>query len=131
MEARILKNKALLNIDAGDLLLKNTLFSPCIHCYYYGCFQELKSILFDFFEFSTDELNAHKHEIHSYAINFIHTELSKNTSLETSRKYKRQIKELKELRQISDYDPVEISHDKAGRAQYLAKDLRTELKNIF
>lgn len=131
MEARSLKNKALLNIDAGDLLLKSTIYAPCIHCYYYGCFQELKAILYDFFEITTDELHAHKHEIHSYTINYIHTELSKNTQLETSRKYKRNIKELKELRQISDYDPVDIGHDQANRAQYLAKNLRTELKRIF
>ncbi len=123
MEATSLKNKALLNINAGDLLLENTLYAPCIHCYYYGCFQELKAILYDFFEFTTEELNAHKHEIH--------TELSQKTSLEISRKYKRQIKELKELRKVSDYDAVDISYDKANRAQYLAKDLRTELTRIF
>jgi uncharacterized protein (UPF0332 family) len=131
MEATSLKNKALLNINAGDLLLENTLYAPCIHCYYYGCFQELKAILYDFFEFTTEELNAHKHEIHTYSINYIHTELSQKTSLEISRKYKRQIKELKELRKVSDYDAVDISYDKANRAQYLAKGLRTELTRIF
>lgn len=88
MEAASLKNKALLNIDAGDLLLKNTLYSPCIHCYYYGCFQELKAILYDFFEFTTEDLNVHKHEIHSYSINYIHTELSKKTTLEISKNTK-------------------------------------------
>lgn len=131
MEARSLKTKALLNIEAGDLLLKNIIYAPCIHCYYYGCFQELKAILYDFFELSNEELNRHRHEIHSFAINYIHTELSKNTSLEILRKYKRQIKELKELRQISDYDPLDIDRIKAARAQYLAKELRTDLKKIF
>lgn len=131
MEANSLKNKALLNINAGDLLLENTLYAPCIHCYYYGCFQELKAILYDFFELTSEELRTHRQDIHSFVINFIQTELSKKTTLQISRKYKREIKQLKELRQESDYDPVDINYDKATRAQYLAKEIRTELTRIF
>jgi len=68
---------------------------------------------------------------HQYIINFISDELKKFVGIEESRIFKRTIKDLKQFREESDYENIEVSYDKGQTALDKANEIRQYLITNF
>lgn len=130
-----LREKSEFNILAANILLKQSLFAPSIHCSYYSCFQLMKFTIKYFFgeDYDTQVSNISNslQGSHSYVISLMYKELTSLSNLEESRKFKRKIMDLKLLRAESDYDNIEIDFEKSDLAFKKANELRTYIINQF
>jgi len=130
-----LREKSEFNFDAAQLLIDNYLYAPSVHCSYYSCFQMMKYTMKNFFGISYDELNTRisvstSGGTHSYVTNFFNKEVKKKGISDYS-DFSRKIKDLKEFRESSDYDDVEITIDKSQRAKDYATDIRQYIQRNF
>jgi len=130
-----LKQKSEFNIDAAKLLIKEAYYAPSIHCSYYSCFQLMKFTIKDFsgIDYETQSVNISTtgQHTHQYVINFISDELKKFVGIKESRTFKRTIKDLKQFREESDYENIEVSHDKGQTALDKANGIRQYLITNF
>jgi uncharacterized protein (UPF0332 family) len=130
-----LKEKSEFNINAAELLIANAYFAPSVHCSYYSCFQLLKFTIKNFFGIEYDilasNISSSRKKTHQFVIDYIASELIGFTGREESRKFKRTIKDLKQFREESDYDNIEIGEDKGKTALRKAKEIRKYLKTNF
>lgn len=130
-----LKQKSEFNIDAAKLLIKKAYYAPSVHCSYYSCFQLMKFTIKDFsgIDYETQSVNISTtgQHTHQYIINFISDELKKFVGIEESRIFKRTIKDLKQFREESDYENIEVSHDKGQTALDKANEIRQYLITNF
>ena len=130
-----LKQKSEFNIDAAKLLIKEAYYAPSVHCSYYSCFQLMKFTIKDFsgIDYETQSVNISTtgQHTHQYVINFISDELKKFVGIEESRTFKRTIKDLKQFREESDYENIEVSHDKGQNALDKANGIRQYLITNF
>jgi uncharacterized protein (UPF0332 family) len=131
-----LREKSEFNIDASQLLIDNYLYAPSVHCSYYSCFQLMKFSMNDFFGISYDELRQRisvntSGGTHSYVTNFFNTEVKKKNGIFEYRDFSRKIKDLKEFRESSDYDDVEITIDQSTRALQYASEIRQHIQKNF
>jgi hypothetical protein len=62
---------------------------------------------------------------------FFNTEVRKTFGLSDYTDFSRKIKDLKEFRESSDYDDVEITIDKSTRALQYAKEVRQYIQKNF
>ena len=78
-----LREKSEFNFDAAQVLIKNNLFAPSVHCSYYSCFQLMKYTMNYVFGISYDELNTRisvtAGGTHSYVTNFFNKEVKKKS----------------------------------------------------
>lgn len=129
-----LKEKAKFNLDAAELLQKKNLFAPSVHCSYYSCFQLMKFTIKDFFGISYEQLRIKiqttNQKVHSYIIGFIGNQIMDNNRSEYAL-FHRKIKDLKEFREMSDYENVEVDIDQSQKALDAAKYLRIQMNKIF
>ncbi len=122
-----LRNKSDFNLEAADVLIKNNLFAPSVHCAYYSCFQlfkySIKSFLGKDYETQATEISLSnpKQNTHIYVINILTKEITK---LSESRKLKRDIMDLRQFRIESDYDNIQIDSEKGYKALDKAKEIR-------
>jgi uncharacterized protein (UPF0332 family) len=130
-----LKEKSEFNIAAAELLLEKDYYAPSLHCSYYSCFQLIKFTIKDFFgtdyETLSSNISSSKKNTHQYIIDHISNELINFTDTKTGRDFKRKIKDLKQFRQESDYDDMEITIEKGNAAYLQAVEIRTYLTNNF
>ncbi len=130
-----LKQKSEFNIDAAKLLIKEAYYAPSVHCSYYSCFQLMKFTIKDFsgIDYETQSVNISTtgQHTHQYIINFISDELKKFVGIEESRIFKRTIKDLKQFREESDYENIEVSYDKGQTALDKANEIRQYLITNF
>ncbi|NQU85752.1 MAG: HEPN domain-containing protein [Mariniphaga sp.] len=130
-----LKEKSEFNIYAAELLIENAYFAPSVHCSYYSCFQLLKFTINDFFGIDYDSLaskiSSSGKKTHQFVIGYVASKLVRYAGREESRKFKRTIKDLKQFREESDYDNIEIGKDKGETALRKAKEIRNYLKTNF
>jgi uncharacterized protein (UPF0332 family) len=130
-----LKEKSEFNIAAAELLLEKDYYAPSLHCSYYSCFQLIKFTIKDFFgtdyETLSSNISSSKKNTHQYIIDYISNELINFTDTKTGRDFKRKIKDLKQFRQESDYDDMEITIEKGNAAYLQAVEIRTYLTNNF
>jgi hypothetical protein len=133
-----LKNKSLINSDAADLLHKQPLFAPVVHCAYYSCVQYMLYIMIDIFGMTEDkidnEVKSHKARAngrggkHEYLINFFTQELR---SKPDERRSFESINLLKKLRGVADYENKEVDYRKSQNSIDLSKQVLKVLKTNF
>lgn len=130
-----LKEKSNFNIQAAEILLRDSLYAPSVHCSYYSCFQLLKYIIKFFFGINYDlqatNISSSTQKTHQYVVNFVTSELKRFVGFEESKKFKRKIKDLKQFRIESDYEDIEINSDKGELALKKAKEIRIYLIKNF
>jgi len=130
-----LKEKANFNFTAAEKLIELNLYAPSIHCSYYSCFQLMKFTIKDFFgkDYATlsQEIRNSNLNTHAYIINYICKEIKNNCSLPEFGKFNRKIKDLKNFRENSDYENIEITIDESQKALEFASEIRKQLSNIF
>lgn len=130
-----LKEKSELNLTAAEYLINKDLYAPSVHCSYYACFQLMKYTIKEFFGMEYDELtdNIAKNRLntHGYIIKYVLDEIQSNWDRFEYSKFSRKIKDLKNFREESDYDNIEISIDQSNKAFQYAKDIRNFLKSNF
>lgn len=132
-----LREKSNSNIAAAKVLLDINLYAPSVHCSYYSCFQLCKYIISHSFniDYKTQEqtiVNSKPHQgTHQYVINFISNKLNSSTQEYYWKKFKRDIKDLKNYRIESDYLDIEVHYDKSNKAYRLSQEIRDSLKKTF
>ena len=101
-----LKNKSDFNNIASELLLKNRLYAPSVHCSYYRCIQYMLHIVFNKLKVDKAEFDAQmkqrKDGTHGHAIFTIGCELIKKNT-DGYKDFQRLVPKLKEYRELSDY----------------------------
>ncbi len=131
----ILKEKSNFNIQAAELLLRNSLYAPSVHCSYYSCFQLLKYTINYFFDIDyapqATETSLSRQKTHQYVVNYVTNELKQFVGFEESRKFKRSINDLKQFRVEADYENIEVNIDKGETAFKKAREIRTYLTTNF
>ncbi len=126
-----LKKKSENNLIASEFLIKQGLHASSVHCAYYSCLQLLKYSINFFFEVAYDELenniNYSKGSSHKYIINYVFNEL-KSAKYDNYETQHRNIKDLKEWRETSDYENTPIGSVESDRAYKTAKEFTTYIK---
>lgn len=89
-----------------------------------------------FFGISYDELRQRvsvntSGGTHSYVTHFFNNEVRNKNGVSDYRDFSRKVKDLKEFRESSDYDDVEINIDKSTRALQYAEDIRQHIQKNF
>ena len=130
-----LKEKSEFNFEAAQVLIDKYLYAPSVHCSYYGCFQLMKFTMFNHFGISYDELRQNVSVkrtggTHTYVTDFYNKAVRKNGISDYSN-FSRKIKDLKEFRESSDYDDVEITIDKSQKALSYATELKQYIQKNF
>lgn len=131
-----LKEKSEFNFASAQLLIDNYLYAPSVHCSYYSCFQLMKFTMNNFFDIGYDKLNTRISVstlggTHSYVIHFFNNAVKKKNGYFDYRDFSRKLKDLKEFRESSDYDDVEITIDKSQKAKEYATDIRQYIQRNF
>ncbi|MDD2636323.1 MAG: HEPN domain-containing protein [Bacteroidales bacterium] len=130
-----LKEKSNFNIDAANALLKQESYAPSVHCSYYSCFQLLKYTIKHFYgiDYETQAVNRRfvQQKSHQYVINYITNELKEYVGFPKAQEFKRKIKDLKQFREESDYEDIEINCEKGNNAYNRAKDMRIYIIKNF
>lgn len=130
-----LKEKSEFNIHAAELLINNSYYAPSVHCSYYSCFQLLKYTIKTFFGVEYEAIATNSsitgQGTHQYIINYIANELIPLTDIKESRRFKRNFIDLKQYRQESDYENVEVDITKGEKALKLAQEIRNYIKSNF
>ncbi|MFA6334556.1 MAG: HEPN domain-containing protein [Bacteroidales bacterium] len=123
-----IRQKSDFNITAAEILMRESYYAPSVHCSYYSCFQLLKYTIKYFFgidyETLSNNISMSEQNTHGYVINFITRELIGYAGDEESRKFKRQIKDLKQFREESDYENIEVRMEQSQKAYNKAKEIR-------
>lgn len=131
-----LKAKSEFNIDAAQLLIDKSLYAPSVHCSYYSCFQLMKFTMKEIFGITYDEL-AQRVSVkstggtHTYVTNFFNKEVKSRYGTFEYSDFNRKLKDLKEFRESSDYEDVEIDIDKGTKALKNATEIRTFIQKNF
>ncbi|MCB9253012.1 MAG: hypothetical protein H6605_11125 [Flavobacteriales bacterium] len=95
-------------------------YAPAIHCCYYSCFQKMVHILKEYFTDEYERVNTKESNSHSLLISTF-TDCYSNGFAENSSRVNRYLKQLKALRQRSDYGDVMVSEQEMNKAsEYLA-----------
>lgn len=131
-----LKEKSEFNFASAQLLIDNYLYAPSVHCSYYSCFQLMKFTMNNFFDIGYDKLNTRISVstlggTHSYVIHFFNNAVKEKNGYFDYRDFSRKLKDLKEFRESSDYDDVEITIDKSQKAKEYATDIRQYIQRNF
>lgn len=136
-----LKEKSHLNLLAAEILIREKLYAPSVHCCYYSVFQLMKYIVKDFSEI---DYNAQYRELSDYNQNeafrnigtheYIILKVTNELRRYDSKIYvdlNRKIKDLKRFRLKSDYENIGISEPDGGKAFGLSVEINHKLKQIF
>lgn len=132
-----LKIKSEHNLSAAEILIKNGLHAPSVHCSYYSSFQLSKFALKEFsgidYQKQEEELNLLKQTksgkigTHDYVINRLGNEI-RNCSKEAYLTFTNNIKELKKFRVESDYDNITVTDEQSTKSFRLSTELVQLLK---
>jgi hypothetical protein len=127
MPENSLKQKALYNIEAADLLVDKGYFDASVHCSYYGCLQLMKLTLKKIgnidFEVQFKESKAtNSGGSHVYYLSKFKDLFPKGRFKEDVDKHTNEIKKLKVLRVKADYDPENVDPIKCRTAVSTARD---------
>ena len=130
-----LLEKSRFNLDAAEVLIKESLFAPSVHCSYYSCFQHIKSIFPFFFGISYDQIDltvsSNTWSEHSYLIHYISKQIHDNIGYNEYSVFKRNIGDLKEFRTKSDYKEIEVTTELSNKALSIAKEINSFLYEQF
>jgi len=130
-----LKGKSLFNITAAKLLIDNNLYCSSVHCSYYSCFQLMKFTIKDFFgiDYNTlsSQISLSDKRTHQYVIEYIRSEIQTNLGIFEARNFKRKIMDLKQFREESDYENIEVDILQGKKAYTIAQELISFLSKTF
>ena len=130
-----IKAKSNFNIDSAEILIKESMYAPSVHCSYYGCFQFLKYTLKNYKDYSYEEIESDSMSsglgTHVYVIKCCLEEYRKKGNESDYKDLKRNIKDLKEFRISSDYYNTEILIDEGEKSLSLSKTIISEIKKIL
>lgn len=130
-----LKEKSNFNYEAAKELLDKNLFAPSVHCSYYSCFQLLKYTIKHFFDkdynVQCNERTKAKQKSHQYVIHYISNELVLLANKYDSRDFRRKINDLRNFRNESDYENIEITYQKGIDAFNKADEIRKYIYKNF
>jgi len=126
MPERSLKQKALYNIEAADLLVDNGYFDASAHCSYYGCLQLMKLTIkkignIDFETQRTKSSDETGGGSHKYYLNTFKDLFHKGRFKLDVDRHTNDIKKLKILRVKADYDPENVDPGECRSAVSTAK----------
>lgn len=117
---------------AADFLLTNQHYNSSVHCYYYSCFQKIKSKLLILSEESElkQEQSDYKGSSHVFYIYKIEKEL---TGIGANKGdlffFIKHLNKLKRLRNQADYDDIEIKPTEANSASDLSEKILKYIKD--
>lgn len=131
-----LREKSEFNFEAAQVLIDKYLFAPSVHSAYYSCFQLMKFTMYDHFGISYDELSQRvsvnpSGGTHTFVIHFFNNEVKRENGYSDYNDFSRKLKDLKEFRESSDYDDVEITIDKSQKALNYATELKQYIQKNF
>jgi uncharacterized protein (UPF0332 family) len=133
-----LKSKSDFNLDGAILLIENNCYAPSVHCSYYSVFQLLKhkfvilkEISYSIFSQNSrnDIRNSHKYLIDEFCLH-LHSDSENKLSIFEVRSLKRDIEDLKQFRNESDYDNIQINIEASSKALSLSESILKRLKHI-
>lgn len=130
-----LREKSKFNLDAAEVLIKENLYAPSVHCSYYGCLQRIKSIFPIYFGLTYNQIDINirtgSTNEHAYLIRYISEQIRKNIGLKEYAEFKRNIGDLKEFRIHSDYKDIEVTSAQSNKAYRLATEINEFLVEKF
>lgn len=130
-----LREKSRFNLVAAEVLIKESLYAPSVHCSYYSCFQRIKSIFPDYFNLNYDEIDSIVASIktseHNYLIHYLSNQIKQKLGDTDYRNFSNDIKDLKLFRTESDYKEIEVTSDLSNKALKLAKRINSFLDTTF
>ncbi len=130
-----LKEKALLNLEIAEHLVKDSKYAPSIHCSYFGCLQFLKHTLHVFREVAfvdiEEQCNKYLGGTHGYIIDSCLSEFRKKVEFSKHKDIKRELKDLKEFRVSSDYFNVQIGDDEGEKALKYSQNIIREIGKVL
>jgi hypothetical protein len=128
--------KSKFNQTACELLIKNGLAAPSIHCSYYSCIQQMLFVIYSKLGYTKESFDkylkqkSHNLGTHKKAIYLMKEYFRENRNEFEHGLYKNfqnDIANLKDLREQSDYYDILITNDKA----HYAKDLSIRILNYL
>jgi len=131
-----LKEKSGFNITSAEYLIDESLHASSVHCSYYAFFQRMKYTMMKRLSLDPDQYyqryRQSKSNSHVFLINLVCSEykISGKTDRDKEILY-RQITDIKELREMADYDDISISDGQSDKALRLCNSLILELKKTF
>lgn len=132
-----LREKFEINEAAAELLIRESLYAPAVHCSYYSCFQLMKYTLKNALRISYKrqdrEIKEANNKVgsHQYVINRISRELKNLVEKREVRDFRRKVSDLKERRIESDYRNIGIDTEKGERALRQAREIKRYLIEAF
>jgi hypothetical protein len=129
-----LLSKSNINIKSANCLKEEkNYYSSSVHCSYYACVQTAKHILLFDLSYSLSAIfegMKNKKGFHNYYIKEIFNNL-KTTSLSDARNFNSKIRDLRNIRNESDYEDIEILQIKSDNAYLKAKEILSILKRNY
>jgi hypothetical protein len=130
-----LREKSKFNLDAAEVLIKENLHAPSVHCSYYSCFQRIKCIFPEYFNLTYEQIDSevasHTTSEHSYLIRYLSGVIKTNVGDKAYRNFSNDIKDLKKFRTDSDYKEIEVTSILSDKALNIAKRINTLLDETF
>lgn len=125
-----LEQKSIFNIESAMLLIEKQYYAPSVHCAYYGCYQYMVFFLKGYFKKSYEELDneCRGKDSHNYIIDLILSVLSKKIDTRSFIETKRNLKDLKSFRKISDYKNIQIISNDAEKSLAFSKGIIKTIK---
>lgn len=124
------KDKSEQTLSSAELLLNNSHYNSCVHCFYYSCFQLVLDLLRGEFCYKDEQIDAGTKN--SLSHNVIINELKK--SLEKSNidyQFLSDFGKLKKMRIKADYSDKCIPEKEAKKMQQRAKEFHKEIEKIY
>ncbi len=126
-----MNNKSSENFDAANLLVRNSMFSASIHCYYYSCFQLSKYMLKKSgISYRKQDAESTGRSSHSYVIEKTADILNDNSRLQCL-DYNTNMSKLKKMRKKADYTIEKINEEETRNAQNWSTKVNKILNTII
>ena len=130
-----LREKSKFNLDAAEVLIKEDLHAPSVHCAYYSCFQRIKCIFPEYFNITYAQIDENvagmKTSEHNYLIRYLSGQIKTNVGDKEYRDFSNDIKDLKLFRTNSDYKEIEVDSVLSSKALNIAKRINSLLDETF
>lgn len=130
-----LKEKANLNLQVAEDLIRQSIYAPSVHCSYFGCLQFLKHTLGayrgDSFEKIEKECKDYGGGTHGWIIDSCLAEYRKLVDFKSHKDLKREIKDLQVFRISSDYFNVEIGDEEGEKSLKYSQNVIREIGKVL
>jgi hypothetical protein len=130
----VIRHKSNENLNAGELLIRNSMLASSVHCFYYSCVQLMIHILISVFHMTEESIEDESRRagrgFHNWLINQIYVDyIRKNRR--NARSFRRKIYNLKDVRIQADYKLIEIDANKSSEAKFISERIINMLKGDY